>query len=579
MGNSLFHGVTGEKVRVRSIKEHAATTAHKSSEGALQARADPQGGALVSAFDRMDAAIKEKMVKLFNIAYFIAKEEASFTMFPKLVALHQMNGLDLGSTYSNDQACRIFITAIGSCFFEENGKPVNQLIQIVALDHANSQGILDAILAGLLKVGVGEGDLKKRLVGFGCDGASVMLGVNNGVTARLQRLCPSLVPIWCVAHRLELVALDSVKQVPQLQDLKQTLGAIHKHYTCSAKASRELEEISKAMEISIVRPGNTEGTRWLPHMSHALEALMRNYRPILIHFKNHASDPNDKEASAAMKGRAKLVQQSLKQYKMLLFIHLMLDVLQELKQLSLLFQRDGLTLQIVSDGLQTTTLALVAMQTNPGPRLHQFMEEVGTGSIWQGVQLSKTNADDDTFNALKLRLTNSFCEFVSERFKSLETGVLKATSTLFDLSNWPEDTINLATFGTAELNAFMEHFHPVLETCEDLESVEAARHLDSQVLWQRLIQGAIGRDGQFQHMQVIAEISLVLPMSSSCCERGFSSMERIKSDWRSCLSNEMLNCLLQISVHGPPAQHYDSVKAVTKWWSSDCRAQRPQYKD
>ncbi|KAJ8416201.1 hypothetical protein AAFF_G00382230 [Aldrovandia affinis] len=130
----------------------------------------------------MDAAIKEKMVKLFNIAYFIAKEEASFTMFPKLVALHQTNGLDLGSTYSNDQACRIFITAIGSCFFEEvqqslksarffsimsdssvdrsvkdqeliyctylqNGKPVNQLIQIVALDHANSQGILDAILA------------------------------------------------------------------------------------------------------------------------------------------------------------------------------------------------------------------------------------------------------------------------------------------------------------------------------------------------------------------------------------------------------------------------------------------------
>ncbi|KAJ8391182.1 hypothetical protein AAFF_G00096110 [Aldrovandia affinis] len=236
-----------------------------------------------------------------------------------------------------------------------------------------------------------------------------------------------------------------------------------------------------------------------------------------------------------MKGRAKLVQQSLKQYKMLLFIHLMLDVLQELKQLSLLFQRDGLTLQIVSDGLQTTTLALVAMQ------------------------LSRTNADDDTFNALKLRLTNSFCEFVSERFKSLETGVLKATSTLFDLSNWPEDTTDLATFGTAELNAFMEHFHPVL--------------------WQRLIQGAIGRDGQFQHMQVIAQISLVLPMSSSCCERGFSSMKRIKSDRRSCLSNEMLNCLLQIWVHGPPAQHYDSVEAVTKWWSSGCRARRPQYKD
>lgn len=60
-------------------------TAHKSSE----ARADPQGGALVAAFDKMDAVVKEKMIKLFNITYFIAKEAASFTMFPKLIALHQ----------------------------------------------------------------------------------------------------------------------------------------------------------------------------------------------------------------------------------------------------------------------------------------------------------------------------------------------------------------------------------------------------------------------------------------------------------------------------------------------------------
>lgn len=68
---------------------------------------------------------------------------------------------------------------------------------------------------------------------------------------------------------------------------------------------------------------------------------MRNYRPILLHFENHASDPNDREASA-MKGRAKLVQHTLKQYNMLLFIHLMLDVLQELKHLLRPYVADGL---------------------------------------------------------------------------------------------------------------------------------------------------------------------------------------------------------------------------------------------
>lgn len=136
------------------------------------------------------------------------------------------------------------------------------------------------------------------------------------------------------------------------------------------------------------------------------------------------------------------------------------------------------------------------MQTNPGPRLQRFLAEVGTGSTWQGVDINRTSADDENFNNLKLRLTNWFCEFVSEHFRSLETGVLKAISTLFDLSNWPEDTNALATFGTPELNIIMEHFHPVLEPCNDFTSEDAARrewldlkilvachyrHLDSQV--------------------------------------------------------------------------------------------------
>ncbi|KAK7162442.1 hypothetical protein R3I93_006674 [Phoxinus phoxinus] len=53
--------------------------------------------------------------------------------------------------------------------------------------------------------------------------------------------------------------------------------------------------------------------------------------------------------------------------------------------------------------------------TIPGPRLHQFMDEVGAGSTWQGVQISRTNADDDNLKNLKLRLTNSFCEFAFQK--------------------------------------------------------------------------------------------------------------------------------------------------------------------
>jgi hypothetical protein len=44
--------------------------------------------------------------------------------------------------------------------------------------------------------------------------------------------------------------------LPKLKELNGLLRVIHRHYTVSSKESRELEEVSKAMEVSILRPGN-----------------------------------------------------------------------------------------------------------------------------------------------------------------------------------------------------------------------------------------------------------------------------------------------------------------------------------
>ena len=68
-------------------------------------------------------------------------------------------------------------------------------------------------------------------------------------------------------------------------------------------------------------------------------------------------------------------------------------------------------------------------------------------------------------------------------------GIVKAP-TLFDLSNWPEDTAELATFVSAELIEFMEHFQSILTACGDFTSVAAAKRecLDRKVLVQHHLQ-------------------------------------------------------------------------------------------
>ena len=45
------------------------------------------------------------------------------------------------------------------------------------------------------------------------DGASVMMGSKSGVATRIQQSFPWVIPIHCVAHKLELGILDGVKAV------------------------------------------------------------------------------------------------------------------------------------------------------------------------------------------------------------------------------------------------------------------------------------------------------------------------------------------------------------------------------
>jgi hypothetical protein len=52
-----------------------------------------------------------------------------------------------------------------------------------------------------------------KLVGFGSDGASAMIGSKSGVSTRLKAFSPSLISFHCAAHRLQLAIGDSVKKV------------------------------------------------------------------------------------------------------------------------------------------------------------------------------------------------------------------------------------------------------------------------------------------------------------------------------------------------------------------------------
>lgn len=69
----------------------------------------------------------------------------------------------------------------------------------------------------------------RKLVGFGSDGCSTMMGVKSGVVVRLQSSgCACMVGFHCPAHRLQLGILDVAGKVHTTQSVDLTsIGHIH----------------------------------------------------------------------------------------------------------------------------------------------------------------------------------------------------------------------------------------------------------------------------------------------------------------------------------------------------------------
>ena len=341
VSSSLYIGTSG--FRRTTLQAHARSKSHHKCSEAHRARENPDAAPLGILLRNLTAQINEKLSKLFNSAYFISKENLAFAKFPELCKLQMKNGVDLGETYLNDHRCKEFIQSISSVmksdfhlqitsrrpfFFScmadqaveeeeiifirtvENGLAVNKYATIQGVEKSDANGVLASIVNGFEDIGINN--WKDGLVACGSDRASVMTGVRNGVIAKLRQDVPWLIGIHCVAHKLELAVLDGIKDVQYFADLTEMLKGLYKHYHYSAKALRELEELSNVMKESCNRPVNVTGSRWVPHNFRALKVVCKKYRVIHAHMHQTAVAGN---SSATMQGRAKNVVAKLESYK------------------------------------------------------------------------------------------------------------------------------------------------------------------------------------------------------------------------------------------------------------------------
>ena len=185
-----------------------------------------------------------KLRLLFRNAHAVSKNKKSLADYQWLCDLDEVKGLAIGATYRNSKACGTFTKYIATAaqsqvaeeltnakfvsvtsdsatdssiteqeivfvHYSSKGVPFTKFVGLKQPISPNAIGLHKAIMAALGDVGLGEEDLKKKLVGFG---ASVMVGKKGGVSAFLTQLQPSCITVHCFAHHLELAYKDAVKE-------------------------------------------------------------------------------------------------------------------------------------------------------------------------------------------------------------------------------------------------------------------------------------------------------------------------------------------------------------------------------
>ena len=148
----------------------------------------------------------------------VAKHKKSISGYNWLCDLDEAKGLTLGRTYRNINACTTFIKYIATTAkdqvadeikktkfvsvtsdgatdasiieqeivfvrYSSKGEPVAKFAGLRQPVSPDVTSLFQAIMEALEDVGLNKEELEKKLVGFGCDGASVMGGKKGDVSA------------------------------------------------------------------------------------------------------------------------------------------------------------------------------------------------------------------------------------------------------------------------------------------------------------------------------------------------------------------------------------------------------------
>lgn len=210
------------------------------------------------------------------------------------------------------------------------------------------------------------------------------------------------------------------------------------------------------------------------------------------------------------------------------------------------------------------------MNLRPGEHVRSFCAEITDDNMFKETHLTRVDGDAPSYATIKSELFTSAKEYFCKRFSNFqEDPVLPRAADPSNPLLWSRERQDLLIFGENKLTDLIHHFQALLiglnfddQACLD-EWLELKlfvyrqpelREQSVQHFWSHMFT-AYGNE--FANMLMVVELCLIIPVQTSCVERGNSCLNRIMTDHRASLDVPTISAVMHIAINGP-SHEYDN---------------------
>ncbi|XP_073716873.1 zinc finger protein 862-like [Misgurnus anguillicaudatus] len=521
--SSLVKGTSA--FRHDTLLSHGLSKRHQHCAVAEKAKCpNAEVPTIVQSVQKMDPAFFNKMKNVMHTAYYVAKQEQPFTQFPELFGLINRTGGTLPDSYNSDKACARFICNI---YDVEREKLMEKLRKAkhfsIMIDGATDGGTIENE-AVYIRFMADEGPVNAFL--------SIQAVKHGNASGILDAIYAAFGEAGIDDWKERLVGFGSD-------------GAAVNVGCRNGVAAQLLRDIPYLISIHCVAHrlelGVTKAIKENANMVQLQNTLKNLYDQ--YHYSPKAL--RELHLIAEALEEKVLKPSNLQGARWLPYVHRATKIVCDSYPVLLAHFED---------------MASMERNPKPSPAVVGRAKQV-TGYLKSLHHLIFLHFMCDTLDHLAL---------LSKEFQKDNNTVCQAVESL-ETCYW-----NLTALKT-EMGPQMAKVYEAVKTNGEHRGVQF--HVQNTVPSLEAERAAVidERCERFRSLVTLLKIYLVLPVSTAVCERGFSAMKRVKSDWRTSLNSVQLHRLLFLSIEGPKLQDFDAGLVVERWWTCSQRQRRPGF--